>query len=130
MKAFLDGKTMSHPYPNQSKKIESWVGVSVDLAVHPVVRTLPGGRKSLLLPNRHNTHPQIVGMDAAESDKLIQELFDHVTSGPFTYTHNWKLGDTLAWNNRGVVHSARGWDSAKYKRLLQRSEVSETTAPA
>ena len=68
-------------------------------------------------------------MEQEERDQLFKYLIDFVTSGPFTYTHKWQLGDTLLWNNRGLVHSARGWDRTKHRRLLQRCEIRETAAP-
>lgn len=127
-KGLLAGKQKSHPYPNSQLKVKDWDGVKIEASVHPVVRELPDGRKALFLANPFSDG-QILSMDSAKSAALAKELLEFATSGPFTYVHKWQLGDTLIWINRGVVHSARGWDRVNHRRLLQRSEVSDSNAP-
>lgn len=125
-KEFLRGKKMVHPYVHGNSKIKDWTGTKLEPAVHPVVRTLPNGIEALYLSQYEGAH--ILDMDRAESDKLIQRLFDFATQPEFGYTHHWKLADTLIWNNRGVVHQARYFDR-KYRRLLNRTEtIRETEA--
>lgn len=124
VKAQIADLEMTHPYPSGKNKVKDWEAQKIEPSVHPLVRTLPGGQKSLFL-----AHPlaggQIVGMSQEDSDRLTSDLLKFATSGEFTYKHQWKLHDTLIWNNRGVIHSARGWDRARYRRLLQRTEISE-----
>lgn len=125
MKARIADLKMTHPYPSQNNKVKDWEATKFEAAIHPLVRQLPGGQTALFL-----AHPKsggkIVGMDPDESDSLAQELLDFAVSGPFTYQHKWQLHDTLIWNNRGLVHSARGWDRTRYRRLLQRTELSDS----
>jgi len=122
-KAALAGRRMTHPYPNRSLKVKDWKGVDLDVVAHPVVREIPGGRRSLFLANPFSDG-RILDLAPEESERLVKELLGFATSGPFTYIHRWRLGDTLMWNNRGLVHSAQGWDRVRHRRLLQRSEVS------
>lgn len=121
-KALIADKAMYHPYPSQNNKVKGWEATKFEPAIHPLVRELPDGQKALFL-----AHPtsggKILGMDPEESDRLTRELMAFATSGPFTYQHKWQHSDFLIWNNRGLIHSARGWDRAKYRRLLQRTEL-------
>jgi taurine dioxygenase len=92
-------------------------------SVHPLVKTHPAtGRKSLYL-SRLMTR-SIVGMDRAESDKLLDELFDHAERPEFVYAHVWSVGDLLIWDNRCLNH-ARNDFPAEEIRLMRRVTVSE-----
>ncbi|MFN3892407.1 MAG: TauD/TfdA dioxygenase family protein [Beijerinckiaceae bacterium] len=92
-------------------------------AVHPLVKTHPAtGRKSLYL-SRLMTR-SIVGMDRAESDALLEELFEHAERPEFVYAHTWAVGDLLIWDNRCLNH-ARNDFPADEIRLMRRVTVSE-----
>jgi len=89
---------------------------------HPLVRTNPvNGREALFL-GAHASH--IEGMPIEDGRALLKELLDHVTQPRFRYRHEWKEGDLVVWDNRCVLHRATPYDSARYKRLLQRTTVS------
>ena len=70
---------------------------------HALVWRHKSGRKSLVI-GCHASH--VVGMDRAESDALLSELFDWTTQDRFTYRHKWAVGDMLIWDNTGVLHRA------------------------
>jgi alpha-ketoglutarate-dependent taurine dioxygenase len=70
---------------------------------HNLVWTHKSGRKSLVV-GCHASH--VVGMDRAESDKLLQELLAWITQPQFVYRHEWTVGDMLIWDNTGVLHRA------------------------
>ncbi len=92
-------------------------------AIHPIVRTHPDtGRKSLYLSRLMTRN--VVGMDPAESEKLLEELFQHIEQPEFIYAHPWKLGDLLIWDNRSVNH-ARNDFPANETRHMRRVTVSE-----
>src|SRR5262245_43077110 len=89
---------------------------------HPMVRTNPAnGRKSLFL-GAHASY--IEGLPVEEGRAILAELLDHVTQPHFRYRHEWTEGDLVIWDNRCVLHRATPYDSARYKRLLQRTTVS------
>jgi len=92
----------------------------------PVVRVHPGsGRKTLFLASHAG---EVIGRPVAEGRILIRELIEHATQPAFVYTHNWRVGDLLIWDNRCTMHRARPFDEAKYKRDMRRATVMETEA--
>ena len=61
-------------------------------------------------------------MSRAESEKLLGELYAHITQPAFVYGHSWRVGDLLMWDNIGTVHYAVAdytMDEARYMRRLQ-----------
>jgi alpha-ketoglutarate-dependent 2,4-dichlorophenoxyacetate dioxygenase len=88
---------------------------------HRVVRENPvNGRKSLFL----GAHASFIeGLPLDEGRALIRELQAHVTRPEFCYRHEWHDGDLVIWDNRCVLHRATPYDSARHKRLLQRTTV-------
>ena len=93
---------------------------------HPLVRTHPdSGQKSLYL-GVHVSH--IGGMSKADSDTLLAELTDHIGQDRFVYTHRWRKGDVVMWDNRCLHHRALpNYDIARHPRLLNRTVVVGTT---
>jgi taurine dioxygenase len=93
------------------------------VAIHPLVKRHPdSGRKALYL-SRLMTR-SIVGIDQAESDALLEQLFDAAENPAFIYAHRWTPGDLLIWDNRCLNH-ARTDFPADEQRLLRRYTVSE-----
>ncbi len=94
-------------------------------ATHPLVRTHPETRrKSLYLnPNRME---QIVGLDRAESDALLDELIAHATQPRYQYRHVWRQGDIVIWDNRCTMHKANADYPEGERRLMHRVIVAGT----
>lgn len=93
--------------------------------VHPLVRTHPEtGTKALYIGN-HASH--IEGMPEAEGDTLLQELLEHATQPQFVYTHHWRDGDLVMWDNRCLLHRAlANYQMARHRRVLHRTVVTGT----
>jgi alpha-ketoglutarate-dependent taurine dioxygenase len=89
---------------------------------HPLVRTHPeSGAKTLYIGN-HASH--ILGMPEAEGDAVLQELLDHATQPQFVYTHHWRAGDLVMWDNRCLLHRAlANYEMATHRRVLHRTVV-------
>ena len=88
---------------------------------HPVVRTHPATGRKALYVNRLMTR-EIEGLPRAESEAVLQRLFDHQEQPRFVYEHVWRVGDILMWDNRCTLH-ARTDFSAGERRLLRRVTV-------
>ena len=52
----------------------------------------------------------VVGMDAAASRALLDDLLRRCTAPERVYRHEWSVGDTVIWDNRGVIHRAAPYD--------------------
>ncbi|NKB56370.1 MAG: TauD/TfdA family dioxygenase [Alphaproteobacteria bacterium] len=75
----------------------------------PVVRIHPEtGRKALFVfPGITTGVKGIVGMEEAESDALLEDLYGHLTQDKFQYRFKWGgPGTVLIWDNRCVMHKA------------------------
>ncbi|MGD0880174.1 MAG: TauD/TfdA family dioxygenase [Acidimicrobiales bacterium] len=74
---------------------------------HPLVWTHRSGRKSLVLGA---TADYVVGMDPDESRALLDDLLARATTAERVYRHEWRIGDVVVWDNRGVLHRALPYD--------------------
>ena len=64
----------------------------------------------------------VEGMDQAEGNALLDQLFNHIEQDQFIYAHNWRVGDLVLWDNRCTLH-ARTDFSNNERRLLRRHVV-------
>jgi alpha-ketoglutarate-dependent 2,4-dichlorophenoxyacetate dioxygenase len=88
---------------------------------HPLVRTNPvNGRKALFL-GAHASH--VDGRPVEEGRAFLKELLAHVTQPEFCYSHPWRVGDLVIWDNRCVLHRATPFDSVREQRLMQRTTI-------
>jgi taurine dioxygenase len=95
--------------------------------VHPVVRTHEEtGRKALYVNRLMSV--RIEGMQEAESDATLDLLVDHSEKSEFVYSHVWRKGDLIIWDNRCSSH-ARTDFPADQRRLLLRTTVRGTCRP-
>lgn len=86
---------------------------------HPLVWTHLSGRKSLVLGASAD---YVVGMDLDEGRALLAELLDRATRPELVYGHRWSVGDTVIWDNNGVLHRA-GRYAPDSQRLMLRTTV-------
>jgi alpha-ketoglutarate-dependent taurine dioxygenase len=92
---------------------------------HPIVRTHPDTGERVLYIGIHTSH--IEGMDEAEGRKLLAELLDHATQPRFVYSHAWRPGDLVMWDNRCLLHrAARNYDMGIHRRVLHRTVIRGT----
>ncbi len=88
---------------------------------HPVVTTHPEtGRKTLYVNRLMTDH--IVGLDPQESRALLDTLIEAVERPDFIYTHVWRVGDVVMWDNRCTLHGRTGFDPS-HRRMLRRVVV-------
>ena len=80
------------------------------------------GRKSLYLSSHAG---RIVGLPVPEAQMLLRELTEHATQREFVYTHKWRVGDLVIWDNRTTMHRARPYDDTVYPRDLRRTTLTD-----
>lgn len=83
---------------------------------HPLVWTHRSGRKSLVLGASAD---YVVGMDLDEGRALLAELLDRATQPDLVYSHRWSVGDTVIWDNNGVLHRAAPYDPDSPREMLR-----------
>ena len=86
----------------------------------PLVKVHPVTARKALFIGRHACH--IPGMDAAQSERLLDELLAFACSAPRVYRHSWQPGDIAVWDNRCVLHRARPYDHV-YPRVMVHTRV-------
>jgi len=87
--------------------------------VNPLVRVAADGRPTLYLAS-HASH--IEGWPVAEGRMLLLDLIEHATQTQFVYTHKWKVGDFVIWDNRCTLHRARRTNPNE-RRDLRRTTI-------
>ncbi len=124
----LEGlKAVNYYVYNSVKRDDKQAVDASSQAVHPVVRTHEDTNRKALYVNRLMS-VRIEGMAEAESDALLDGLFDHSEKPEFVYTHVWRKGDLIVWDNRCSSH-ARTDFPADQRRLLLRTTVKGTCRP-
>jgi taurine dioxygenase len=90
-------------------------------AEHPLVRTHPRtGRKALFAGK--DMVSRIPGLAPAEGRKLLDELEAFATQPRFIYSHPWRQGDLIVWDNRCTLHRPTAFDR-RLDRVLHRVQV-------
>ena len=147
MKAYLDGLSAVNEFMKlhgSPAKARSWKGdnfARMDAmrrdnppVAHPLVQSHPvTGRKHLYLSESFTTH--IEGVEAEESQRVLDFLFRHVAKPEFQCRFAWQPGSMAFWDNRAALHYAVA-DYWPEKRLMHRVTIVEDalgatgTAPA
>jgi alpha-ketoglutarate-dependent sulfate ester dioxygenase len=84
---------------------------------HPVVRVHPeSGERSLLAGYFLKS---FVGLSAADSQRLLAIVQDHITQPENTVRWRWQAGDVAIWDNRATQHRAVT-DFGRQRRHLRR----------
>ena len=80
-----------------------------------LVRRHPGsGRKGLYL-SAHGSH--IVDWPVPEGRLLLRDLEEHATQRRFVYSHKWRKGDLVIWDNRDTMHRGRPHNESRPRDL-------------
>jgi len=96
-------------------------------AVHPLVCTHPAnGRRMLYLGRRRNAY--LVGLELAESEALLNELWSVVDRRDFSWEHVWRVGDLVLWDNRCTMHRRDAFDPNS-RRIMHRTQVKGDARP-
>ena len=128
IRARLEGKIAKHHYHYGSVQRGDDKGTEASAASkHPVFRTNEETGRKAVYVNRLMT-VGIEGMDDAEAMPLLEYLFDHSEKPEFVYSHEWKVGDLLLWDNRCSTHARTDFPSTE-RRLMLRTTVRGEVIP-
>ena len=99
-------------YTDEQKK-------AIPPAIWPLIQTHPGSGRKLLFVGVHAQ--RIVDWPIAEGRIFLLDLLEHATQRHIVYSHQWRVGDLVMWDNRSTLHRGRRYD------LNQRRELRRTT---
>ena len=85
-------------------------------SVHPLVWTHRDGRRSLVLGASAD---HVVDLDVDEGRALLDDLLARATRPERVYRHSWSVGDTVIWDNRGVLHRAVPYAAGSPREMLR-----------
>lgn len=126
----LLNKVAIHSYATSRNQIDpSMMTEAEHAALPPVRRPLTwlnpkNGRRSLYLASHAGA---IEGMEEAAGKALLESLIDQATQPEYRYTHAWKEGDVLIWDNRATMHRGKPWQGGE-PRSIVRITVSASSA--
>ncbi|MFI5045003.1 MAG: TauD/TfdA dioxygenase family protein, partial [Acidimicrobiales bacterium] len=107
--------SQSLAFPDANVKlVEAWR--TRKTSEHPLVWTHRDGRRSLVL-GASTDH--VVGMELEEGRDLLADLLDRSTTPERVYRHQWTVGDTVIWDNRGVLHRAAAYDADSPREMFR-----------
>ncbi len=89
---------------------------------HPVIMTHPITGRKLLYANPGYTI-RIDGWDPAESDAMLEFLFQHQLQPHYRYVHRWTENDVLIWDDLCTLHNAWPDYGPDEHRLIKRCQV-------
>lgn len=91
-------------------------------SVHPMFLTHPiTGRKVLYCNPGYAI--RINELNEADSDRLLNLLFEHQLQPKYQYRHQWMVGDVLMWDHIGTLHNALPDYAPHEHRLMKRCQV-------
>lgn len=126
LRELVSGTSAEHVFPLRTDR-ESGERPSTDFprSSHPVVWSHPETGRPVLFVSKQTT-TRIEGMSAAESRATLTELFDHLYRSEAVYSHKWRTGDAVFWDNRALQH-ARPDQAGVLRRTMQRVVIGRGT---
>ena len=77
-------------------------------------------KKNFIIGRR--PHAYIVGLSVNESEKLLDQVWEHATQAKYTWTQRWKANELLMWKNLFVLHKRDAFDP-NTRRIMHRTQV-------
>jgi taurine dioxygenase len=94
---------------------------------HPIVCThQETGRKCLYLGRRRNAY--VEGLGLAESEALLDEVWEYATRDELTWYNQWRVGDVVLWDNRCTMHRRDPFDASS-RRIMHRTQMKGEARP-
>lgn len=90
-----------------------------------MVRVNPVNGRKNIYAGAHASH--VIGWKREEGRAFIRWLNEFATTPQFRYSHKWRAGDLVIWDNRCVLHRATLYDTQRHRRLMQRTTVAGQT---
>lgn len=133
LRAQIEDKTIKHDGTYNSAGflrqglVDQTDAYSAPGTLHPAVCAHPvTGEKALFLGRQRLSF--VDGMLLEESEKLLDEVWQHATRAEHSYGHHWQVGDLLMWDNRTTLHRRDAFDPSA-RRLMHRTQIRGDARP-
>ncbi len=93
---------------------------------HPILRPHPETGRTAVFLGDHAESVEGMSYDAGRA--LIEEINVAATPEHLVYSHTWKPGECMVWDNRCLLHRATGFDTEKERRVMRRCTILGTPA--
>ncbi|MEE2980916.1 MAG: TauD/TfdA family dioxygenase [Pseudomonadota bacterium] len=94
---------------------------SLPPVMHRLVRQNPAnGRRNYFIGSHARSIPGWSGM---ASRRLLDDLLTQATGPDAMYAHQWRVGDTVIWDNRCILHRGTGYDADRWRRRMRQTRV-------
>ena len=94
---------------------------SLPPVMHRLVRENPAnGLKNYYVGSHARSIPGWSGID---SRRLLDELLERATQPHDIFAHDWRVGDTVIWDNRCILHRGTGYDADRWRRRMRQTRV-------
>ncbi len=122
----LRNLVVAHSYATSRDQIDPALMTPVERAALPPIRWRliwrnPANARDALYIASHAG--AIEGMDDACGRALLARLIDEATQSSYVYSHRWRAGDVILWDNRATMHRGRPWPGTQ-ARLMVRTTIS------
>lgn len=127
IKQTLEGLVAEHSLVYSRESVTSTGVLTAEMkaelpgAWQTIVRENPVNHRKAIYAGAHASH--VIGWSREEGRDFIKWLNEFATRPQFVYSHAWREGDLVIWDNRAVLHRATAYDTCGHKRLMQRTTV-------
>jgi alpha-ketoglutarate-dependent taurine dioxygenase len=72
----------------------------------------------------------VLGLPREEGQALLDQLNAFAVEPRFVYSHKWRVGDIVMWDNRCTLHRRLPFNEAVERRDLRRTSIAEEQVAA
>ena len=124
LRATIDPLHVVHDYVfsrSQVAPVDPNHAASLPPVMHRLVRENPAnGRRNYYVGSHARSIPGWSGIDGR---RLLDDLLARATGPAHVYTHRWRAGDTVVWDNRCLLHRGTGYDADRWRRRMRQTRV-------
>lgn len=113
-------------WPDDQRLREHQMQPGMPSTDHPMIGRHPVTGEDVLLANEMHTD-RVLGLDEADSEAVLAEVFAVLYADDNCYTHHWRAGDLVLWDNIALQHGRPAWDRTE-ARTMQRVALGNYTA--
>ena len=124
MKATIDPLTAIHDYVYSRSRVAPVKQSHAD-SLPPVEQKLVRANPATGARNYYvGSHARcVVGWNEADSRALLDDLLAGATRREDIYSHRWRRGDLVIWDNRCLLHRGRLYDADRYRRRMRQTRI-------